>query len=320
MFFRVLLFILFPFLGIVFLSYGLRLPIDGLLLGILLLLPMVMGVFAHYRYIGRLRSRGHFASARRHLMLWRFLLPWESYLRMKIELAIEEGDETTARKLIQQGHDQGMEPAFLWGLEADLERRMGSAKRASVILEEALESTPPSLLRAGLLAQQARLLALSFSDQDALRRADIALGQAEEITSGPPYRYLLDAIRGEIALARKEYRRASAMLQENLEALVETARIAEAGRKDLPVHRRISRRASELFAIVTYSQQDEHQYPFFAELYLSLARACMGRKEPTEARLFASRGLALCAQPFVAKPLEKVLQEAQAAEEENKAS
>ncbi|MCB9640155.1 MAG: hypothetical protein H6727_14770 [Myxococcales bacterium] len=309
MFFRVLLFILFPFLGIVFLSYGLRLPIDGLLLGILLLLPMVMGVFAHYRYIGRLRSRGAFAAARRHMVLWRLLLPWEAYIRLKIEIAIEEGNEKEARVLLEKAREQGMEPAFLSGLEADLERRLGSPKKARVILEEALEATPPSLLRAGLLAQQARLAALSFSDQDSLRKADLALAEAEEITSGPPYRYLLDAIRGEIALARKEYRRAISLLKENLEALVDTARVSEAGRKDLPAHRKISRRASELFAVLTYSQQDEHQYPFFAELYLSLARAHMGRNEYEEAKSCAEQALALCAQPYVVQPLQKLLKE-----------
>jgi hypothetical protein len=309
MFLRVLLFILFPFLGIVFLSYGLRLPIDGLLLGILLLFPMVMAVFAHYRYIGKLRSQGHFRSARRHLRLWRLLLPYEAYLRMQTELAIEEADEALARRLLQKGRDTGMEAAFVWGMEADLERRLGHPDRARRVLEEALENVPPSLLRAGLLAQQARLFALSYPTQDMLRQADLALSEAEEITSGPPHRYLLDAIRGELALARKEYRRASTLLQDNLEALGESARIAEAGRKDLPLHRRISRKASAFFAALTYSQQDEHQYPFFAELYLSLARAYIGRKEIESAHQFAQRGLALCTQPFVADPLRAILAE-----------
>ncbi len=186
MFLRVLLFILFPFLGIVFLSYGLRLPIDGLLLGILLLFPMVMAVFAHYRYIGKLRSQGHFRSARRHLRLWRLLLPYEAYLRMQTELAIEEADEALARRLLQKGRDTGMEAAFVWGMEADLERRLGHPDRARRVLEEALENVPPSLLRAGLLAQQARLFALSYPTQDMLRQADLALSEAEEITSGPP--------------------------------------------------------------------------------------------------------------------------------------
>lgn len=307
MFFRVLLFILFPFLGIVFLSYGLRLPIDGLLLGILLLFPMVMAVFAHYRYIGKLRSQGRFRSARRHLLFWRLLLPYEAYLRMQTELAIEEADEALARRLIQKARDTGMEAAFVWGMEADLERRLGHPQRARDILDEALEHVPPSLLRAGLLAQKARLFALCFPNQDALRQADLALSEAEEITSGPPHRYILDAIRGEIALARNEYRRASSLLQENLEALVESARISEAARKDLPLHRRISRKASAFFAALTYSQQDEHQYPFFAELYLSLARACLGRKEPEIAHNFAKRGLSFCSQPFVAHPLQAIL-------------
>lgn len=307
MFFRVLLFILFPFLGIVFLSYGLRLPIDGLLLGILLLFPMVMAVFAHYRHIGKLRSQGRFRSARRHLLFWRLLLPYEAYLRMQTELAIEEADETLARSLLQKSRDTGMEAAFVWGMEADLERRLGYPQRAREILDEALEHVPPSLLRAGLLAQKARLFALCFSNQDALRQADLALSEAEEITSGPPHRYILDAIRGEIALARNEYRRASTLLQENLDALIESARISEAGRKDLPLHRRISRKASAFFAALTYSQQDEHQYPFFAELYLSLARACLGRKEPEIAHNFAKRGLSFCSQPFVAHPLQAIL-------------
>ncbi len=307
MFFRVLLFILFPFLGIVVLSYGLRLPIDGLLLGILLLFPMVMAVFAHYRYIGKLRSQGRFRSARRHLLFWRLLLPYEAYLRMQTELAIEEADEALARRLIQKSRDTGMEAAFVWGMEADLERRLGHPQRARDILDEALEHVPPSLLRAGLLAQKARLFALCFPNQDALRQADLALSEAEEITSGPPHRYILDAIRGEIALARNEYRRASSLLQENLEALVESARISEAARKDLPLHRRVSRKASAFFAALTYSQQDEHQYPFFAELYLSLARACLGRKEPEIAHNFAKRGLSFCSQPFVAHPLQAIL-------------
>ncbi len=307
MFFRVLLFILFPFLGIVVLSYGLRLPIDGLLLGILLLFPMVMAVFAHYRYIGKLRSQGRFRSARRHLLFWRLLLPYEAYLRMQTELAIEEADEALARRLIQKSRDTGTEAAFVWGMEADLERRLGHPQRARDILDEALEHVPPSLLRAGLLAQKARLFALCFPNQDALRQADLALSEAEEITSGPPHRYILDAIRGEIALARNEYRRASSLLQENLEALVESARISEAARKDLPLHRRISRKASAFFAALTYSQQDEHQYPFFAELYLSLARACLGRKEPEIAHNFAKRGLSFCSQPFVAHPLQAIL-------------
>jgi tetratricopeptide (TPR) repeat protein len=304
--FRVLMFIMLPFLAVVFFSYTLRLPIDGLLLGILVLIPMVMAIFAHYRHIGRLRSQGRFLSARRHLRLWRILLPWEAYQRLVIELLIESGEMEEARKAIEAAEKKGMEAAFVWGLKADLERRIGSTARAIKILEEALEVIPPSLLRAGLLAQQARLLALYRPTQDALREADHSLAAAEEIIAGPPYRYLLDAIKGEIALARGEYRRASALLQENLDALLDSARLSEAKRaqREKPT---FFQRLGALFAALTYSQKDEHQHPFFAELALSLARAYQGRNSPEEARQAALLGLELSQQPFTAEPLRSLL-------------
>jgi len=303
---RVVLFVLAVFFGFVWLLRAMHVPIDGVLAFLFILIPTVMLLFAHYRRIGRLRTLDECERALWHLRWWRILLPREAYLQLQLSILVEL-DPDEARVEIEAAEGKIAE-AFLYGFRAEVARRAGDKREAETQLKLALEQTPPSMLRTGLLAQLARLYIHQFQDKRSLNEASHMIAEARTYISAPVHRHLLDAIEGELCAARGQHGRAIELLQTALGALL-TSNAPLYG-DDTSAWARFAHTLQSLFAQLTYSQQDEHQFPLFAELYLSLGRAHLQRKERDDAAKAFRHGLTLCKQPFIADPLEEGLAKA----------
>ena len=306
MLWRLLLFLFVTMLAVFATVKGFRLPIDGLLAFFVILMPLVMAIFAHYRYVGRLRTSGKFSRALRHLLFWRLLLPRDAYLQLRIQILIESGDIDAAKAAIDKAESQGLDFAYIGGFRADLSRRQGHYRHAKDHLEHTLDITPPGLLRAGLLTQLARLYAVFFTTEENLERAEELLLEAEEFIKGPPHEQLIRVVRGELRLAQEEYEEAEEMLRSSLDYLLKDDDGSFDPEAKKP-QRSISQRLMQLFAWLTYSQNDEHQHPFYAELCLSLGKVYEKLSKHEVARRCFERGLELSQQAFVARSLEKAL-------------
>lgn len=296
---RVLVFLTFIFALVMYLLYNIKLPIDGLLLALGLLMLAIVALFAHYRYVGKLRTSGQYHAALRQLKFWWMLLPSEAYKQLRIQILIESSDFNAARKSIEDAEAKGMETAFSGGFRADIERRQGNYKIAEQHLQRAIDATPPGLLRTGLLTQLARLYIHNIPTKANLKQVGFLLDEAESLTKQPPHSDLIKAVRGEWYLVKQTPKKAIEALQPSLDALF----LSAVTYKPSGFFNKIT----YFLAQVTYSQRDEHQYPFFAELCLSLGRAYAKRRDFAQARTILQQGLSLTQQSFVAEPLQKEL-------------
>lgn len=299
---RVLILLTCLFALVMTVVYGMRLPIDGLLLFLGVLVPTIMGLFAHYRYVGRLRTRGNTKAALRHLRFWFLLLPAEAYQQLRIQILIEADDPRAASSAIERAEKKGLSSSFVRAFRADLHRRRGAFRDAETQLQKGLDETPPGLIRAGLLTQLSRLYIHHMPTKSNLKQVGFLLDEARQLTPQSPHSELIDAVQGEWLLARKQFDKASTLLRKSLESLLDTP----LAKDQRPPKRSLGQRIGSFLAQLTYSQRDEHQFPFFAELCLSLARAYDALKQPKETALALETGLSLCQQPYVAEPLREL--------------
>jgi tetratricopeptide (TPR) repeat protein len=301
---RVLLFLGFVFFGLVGLLQFLQFKADGILLFVFVLMPLVMLIFAHYRRIGRLRTLGMYKQALWHLRWWWLLLPGEAYHQLRVSILVESGDKDEAAKAIAAAEGRLAAPC-LFGFRAELARRLGAYREAETQLKLGLEEVPPGVLRTGLLAQLSRLYCLHFREPRMQQEAERMLEEAAGYVSADAHKLLLAAVRGELLYARKEYKTAASQLESALDGLLaSTVRKRPEGGG---LFGALAYVASSLFAQLTYTQQDEHQFPLFAEFCLTLGRVYEKLKEKDKARATYRKGLSLSKQPFVAEPLESAL-------------
>ncbi|MEM1007827.1 MAG: hypothetical protein AAGJ35_02370 [Myxococcota bacterium] len=306
---RLWVLILLPFLLVLALGSWVRLPGDSFLWAVLLLLTTVILVFGHYRYLGALRSAGTFSKALRHLWLWRLLLPSTAFHRLRIEMLLEAEDwDTAARELAEAkskcavGQEEPIETAFLAGLEAEMLRRQGQFSQAGEILEAAIVESHLPLVRAGLLAQATRCLLQQqeHSAQDRAR-AEAMLDEAEELFAKGPQKLLLGAVRGELALAQAEYAPAATMLEAQIQAWFEQSGI--------PCKQPESPSWKQSLKQMVWGQKDEHQFPLWAELCASWARACLAQHNTEQARHALHLGRFLCQQPYALRMFARIEQQ-----------
>lgn len=302
---RIFLLLTALFIGVMWLSAFLQLPIDGFLAALLISMMGIIVVFAHYRHIGRQRARGLTDKALRHLSLWRFLLPPETFHQFRLQILVESNDSQRARKALEQAEEQNLlDGAFILGFHAELERRSGNHKRARRFLLDGMEHTPPGLLLGGLQVQLARLYIHDFASPERLEDADELLEEAERYFDTHIHRMLANAVRGEYHFAMKNYDEAIEMLQPSMDQLLADNPPPPGASTFFQYSYHF---LTNLFAQLTYSQQDEHQNPFYAELCHTLGRAYLATKQYDKASLTLKSALALCQQPFVAGPIEATL-------------
>lgn len=303
---RIVLFFLAVFLGFVGLMKAIHFPVDGILTFLFVLMPIVVGLFAHYRRIGRLRTLGLFDRALWHLRFWRILLPREAYIQLRLSILVEGGERDTVLKAIEEA-DGIIAAPFLFGFCAEMERRNGAFKEAEVQLKLALEDTPPGILRTGILAQLSRLYAVFFpTHKKLLKEAEAMLDEAQEYVSEDVHVHLIEAIRGELAYAQKHPTQAVQLLESNLELLMDSP--SGIVGEDASFLQRVGAAFQSLFAQLTYSQQDEHQFPLYAELYVSLGHAWKALKQREKARAAYQKGASLCKQPFISERIEEAIE------------
>lgn len=298
---RILLFLIVSFVGLIWTLRAMQIPVDGFLAFLFFLVPLVLLLFAHYRWIGRLRTLGLAPRALWHLGLWRLLLPSEAYWQMKLSILVEGNDPQAAREAIEKA-EAHLPPPFLLGFHAELSRREGNQEEALNYLELALEETPPGLLRTGILAQMSRLL-LQQGRKSQLGRVEEMLEEAGRYVTADEHKRLLAAIEGELFLKQGRMQKAAEALQTSLDSLVSTTPPPTSD----SLLDRMGWSIQYWFAQLTYSQQDEHQFPLYAEFYLSLGRAYEGLGEREKALDALRKGLSLCKQPFVEAPIESAL-------------
>jgi hypothetical protein len=297
---RIIAFMLLLLLMVIGVVRWFHLPFDIFLTFVLALLGSIIALFAHYRFIGRLRSSDRISRALVHLAFWRPLLPREVYFQLQTQLVIESGDDEAAKKAIDRADQNGLDPVYLSGLLADLDRRQNRALKAEQVLLHSLETTPPGVLRTGLLCQLVRLYALDLPSPKHFKTSEELLDEAEEYVSNDAHKGLLQAIRGELAAAQNKHEEAVEQLQAGLKTLLH---IDEEEKKNAGFFARLKR----LIAQMTYTEHDEHQYPLFAEFQLALGDAWKAQGDKENARIAYEYGLQLCKQPFVAKQLQKAL-------------
>lgn len=303
---RIFLLLTALFIGVMWLSAALQLPVDGFLAALFVSAMGIVVVFAHYRHIGRQRARGLTDKALWNLSLWRFLLPPETFHQFRLQILVESEDPQRARKALEQAEqDNLLAPAFLLGFHAELERRQRNYKRARRFLQEGIQETPPGLLLAGLHAQLSRLYIHNLCSPERLEEVKDLLDEAEEFVDTHIHGLLIKAVRGEYHFAREEYEEAIELLQSSMDQLL-------ADHPPPPGAKGTFFQYSyhflmNLFAQLTYSQQDEHQNPFYAELCHTLGRAYLATQQYDKASLTLNSALALCQQPFVADPIQKSL-------------
>lgn len=302
---RIFLFITLLFIGVTSLAQWLQWPIDGFLAALLVSALGVILTFAHYRHIGRQRSRGNTHSALRHLWWWQLLLPGETYHQLRLQILVESEDPEAARQAIAQAQTKNLlDLAFITGFRAEVERRMGHYQAAESALIEGLRHTPPGLLRAGLQSQLARLYIHHITSSKTLETAESLLEEADTFVDTHVHSLLIQAIRGELYLAQKDPNQAAQLLQHSLDQLLASHPPPPGIRVSWWVFLRYFFQG--LLAQLTYSQQDEHQNPFYAELCLSLGKAYLACRNSEKAKQAIQCGLSLCQQPFIYQPLREL--------------
>ncbi len=306
---RIFIFLSFMFFAVFWLTSVLKLPIDGFLAALLISGLLITTLFAHYRHIGRQRSRGLTQSALRHLSVWKVFLPSETYHQLRLQILVEADSHDQALQELEHAAQKNLlHIAFLKGFRAELERRRGNFKRAKVCLKEGIEETPPGLLLAGLYAQLIRLYIHHLPSQKHWREAELLLDEADGLVDTHIHALLLKAVRGEYLYVMEDYAGAAELLRESLDELL-ADHPPPPGAK-VSFFSQLSHFLQGLFAQLTYSQQDEHQNPFYAELCHTLGKVYLALGERDNALLFLHCGLSLCQQPFIRQPLEETLQHA----------
>ena len=298
---RLILFLLLCFFGTWLLAENTPLQIDGFLAGISVSLFLVLALFAHYRYIGTLRSSGEFQAALRQLLLWKWILPSQAYHQIRLQILSESNfTERALEELNRAEEKELLEPAFIYGFRAEVHRRLAQYTTAENLLIKAIDQTPPGVLRAGLLSQLAHLYATKPKVKaQELERAEKLLDEAEEYSLSEHHRNLIQAVRGEISLAKKNYRSAEKQLSSALKKLLDTANLSTfRTEKPKSFFEKLLAGLWELFF-----GDDGHQYPLYAEFLISLglAQKSLGELETAEKTFRTAEQLS--SQPFVLEQL-----------------
>jgi tetratricopeptide (TPR) repeat protein len=306
MIWRILILFGVLFVGILWLAQATAFPIDGFLTALLLSSLLIILLFAHYRFIGKLRALGQNSRALRHLWLWLLFLPEESYNQLRLQILIEGDDHQLALQQIDEAEKiSRIDPAFIAGFRAEIARRKGRYREAESLLLAALEVTPPGVLRTGLCAQIARLYIHNLNNKKILPNAEKWLNEAEEYALTETHTLILQAVRGELLLAQQEPDKGRSLLRESLDNLL--SHHPPAPMLSLSWPARMWYLCKSLVDQFISGQQDEHQNPFYAELCLSLGKAYANNNQPDDARTYLYCGLSLCQQTFIAQPLRDVL-------------
>ena len=233
----------------------------------------------------------------------------ETYHQLRLQILVESEDPDRARQALDEAEQYNyLDLAFTKGFRAELERRLGNYKRAKVILHEGMDHTPPGLLKAGLYAQLVRLYVHHMPTQKHWRESETLLDEADEFVDTHVHSLLLKAVRGELLYALEDYKESVTLLREALDELL-ADHPPPPGAK-VSFFSQISHFLQGLFAQLTYSQQDEHQNPFYAELCHTLGKVYLKLNDRENALLFLHTGLSLCQQPFIHGPLEETLRQA----------
>ena len=244
----ILVALLYTAVYIVFTIAGISLEPFLALLGVLA--AGIYGGFQHYRHIGLLRARGKYEAALKHLKPWRLLFPLEAYEQVRLPILVDSGDLFRARDAIEDARKRGLGQAFVGSFLCDLYWNHGRIEEARAAVDQAISSTPPGKLLAGLMVQLARLIA-----HEAPKEQDDALAlldDAYEVFKGGPEERIHTAVRGELLAAAGDY-------EEAVEVLRPTA--AELGVRGSVLDRALA-----------------------AEIHVSLAMALWAADEKEEAR------------------------------------